>query len=229
MTPAEALEKLKKGNRRFVSGEQKPRDYNAKVIATAAGQYPFAAIVSCMDSRAPMEIILDQGIGDMFSLRTAGNVVDEDVLGGLEYAAKVVGAKLLLVLGHTGCGAVKGAIDDVHLGNLTQLLAKIRPAIALASPGSFSSDKSFVKPGRRTECPSRHQADSRPQRRPPRPARCGRDPRGRGDLRHRDRQGRTSSRIRPVRRFRPAGRSRCTRRRWRGSRTQRPEFRSAAR
>lgn len=145
MTPAEALEKLKKGNQRFVSGERKPRDYNAKVIATAAGQHPFAAIVSCMDSRAPMEIILDQGIGDMFSLRTAGNVVDEDVLGGLEYAAKVVGVKLLVVLGHTGCGAVKGAIDDVHLGNLTQLLAKIRPAIALAAPGSFSSDKSFVK------------------------------------------------------------------------------------
>ena len=117
MTPAQALERLKEGNRRFVSGERKPRDFNAKVIATAAGQYPFAAIVSCMDSRAPMEIILDQGIGDMFSLRTAGNVVDEDVLGGLEYAAKVAGVKLLLVLGHSGCGAVKGAIDNVHLGN----------------------------------------------------------------------------------------------------------------
>lgn len=145
MTPAQALEQLKQGNQRFVSGQRKTRDLNAKVIATAAGQHPFAAIVSCMDSRAPMEIILDQGIGDMFSLRTAGNVVDEDVLGGLEYAAKVVGVKLLLVLGHSGCGAVKGAVDDVQLGNLTQLLAKIRPAIALAAPGSFSSDKPFVK------------------------------------------------------------------------------------
>jgi carbonic anhydrase len=117
---------------------------NAKVLATASGQYPFAAIVSCMDSRAPMELVLDQGIGDMFSLRTAGNVIDADVLGGLEYAAKVTGAKLLVVLGHTHCGAVKGAIDDVHLGNLTQLLARIRPAIALAGPGSSSKDKAFV-------------------------------------------------------------------------------------
>ena len=144
MTPAQALERLKEGNRRFVSGERKVRDWNAKVLATAAGQYPFAAVVSCMDSRAPIEILLDQGIGDMFSLRTAGNVVDEDVLGGLEYAAKVTGSKLIVVLGHTHCGAVKGAIDDVHLGNLTQLLAKIRPAIALAAPGSFSTDKPFV-------------------------------------------------------------------------------------
>jgi carbonic anhydrase len=145
MTPAQALERLKEGNRRFVSGDRKVRDLSAKVLATAAGQYPFAAVVSCMDSRAPMETVLDQGIGDMFSLRSAGNVVDADVLGGLEYAAKVTGAKVLVVLGHTHCGAVKGAIDDVHLGNLTQLLAKIRPAIALAGPGSSSKDKAFVK------------------------------------------------------------------------------------
>lgn len=144
MTPAQAIERFKEGNRRFVSGDRRVRDWGAKVLATAAGQYPFAAVVSCMDSRAPIEIVLDQGIGDMFSLRTAGNVVDEDVLGGLEYAAKVTGAKLIVVLGHTHCGAVKGAIDDVHLGNLTQLLAKIRPAIALAAPGSFSTDKPFV-------------------------------------------------------------------------------------
>lgn len=144
MTPARALQRLKEGNRRFVSGERRVRDLNTKVLATAAGQYPFAAVVSCMDSRAPMELVLDQGIGDMFSLRTAGNVIDADVLGGLEYAAKVTGAKLLVVLGHTHCGAVKGAIDDVHLGNLTQLLARIRPAIALAGPGSGSKDKAFV-------------------------------------------------------------------------------------
>jgi carbonic anhydrase len=144
MTPAKALERLKEGNARFGSGQRKPRDWNAKVLATASGQYPFAAIVSCMDSRAPMEVVLDQGIGDMFSLRSAGNVVDADVLGGLEYATRVVGAKLVVVVGHTHCGAVKGAIDDVHLGNLTQLLARIRPAIALAGPGSTSKDKAFV-------------------------------------------------------------------------------------
>lgn len=142
-TPAQALARLKEGNGRFASGQRKPRDWNAKVTATAAGQYPFAAVVSCMDSRAPMEVVLDQGIGDMFSLRSAGNVIDADVLGGLEYATKVAGAKLVVVIGHTSCGAVKGAIDDVHLGNLTQLLARIRPAIALAGPGT-SKDKAFV-------------------------------------------------------------------------------------
>jgi carbonic anhydrase len=142
-TPAQALARLKEGNARFASGQRKPRDWNATVTATAAGQYPFAAVVSCMDSRAPMEVVLDQGIGDMFSLRSAGNVIDADVLGGLEYATKVAGAKLVVVIGHTRCGAVKGAIDDVHLGNLTQLLARIRPAIVLAGPGT-SKDKAFV-------------------------------------------------------------------------------------
>ncbi len=143
MTPAEALARLKEGNARFVSGERKPRDWNAKVIATATGQYPFAAVVSCMDSRAPAEIILDQGIGDMFSLRSAGDVVDTDVLGGLEYATKVVGAKLVVVLGHTECGAVKGAIDGVRLGNLTALLAKIQSAVRDSGPGS-SKDRAYV-------------------------------------------------------------------------------------
>ncbi len=143
MTPAEALASLKEGNSRFVSGERKPRDWNAKVIATASGQYPFAAVVSCMDSRAPVEIVLDQGIGDMFSLRSAGNVVDTDVLGGLEYATKVVGAKLVVVLGHTECGAVKGAIDGVKLGNLTALLAKIQSAVRDSGPGT-SKDRVYV-------------------------------------------------------------------------------------
>ncbi len=144
MTPAQALERLKEGNRRFLAGQPRAGDVKARILATASGQHPFAAVVSCMDSRAPMELILDQGIGDMFSLRTAGNVIDSDVLGGLEYAAKVTGAKLLVVLGHTHCGAVKGAIDDVRLGNLTQLLARIRPAILMAGPGSSSKDKAFV-------------------------------------------------------------------------------------
>jgi len=143
VTPAAALARLKEGNARFVSGQRKTRDWNAKVIATASGQYPFAAVVSCMDSRAPGEIVLDQGIGDMFSLRSAGNVVDTDVLGGLEYATKVVGVKLVVVLGHTECGAVKGAIDGVKLGNLTALLAKIQSAVRDSGPGT-SKDKAYV-------------------------------------------------------------------------------------
>ena len=143
MTPAAALARLKDGNARFVSGQPKRRDWSAKVIATASGQYPFAAVLSCMDSRAPGEIVLDQGIGDMFSLRSAGNVVDTDVLGGLEYATKVVGVKLVVVLGHTECGAVKGAIDGVKLGNLTSLLAKIQPAVRDSGPGT-SKEKAYV-------------------------------------------------------------------------------------
>lgn len=142
-TPAEALARLKEGNARFVSGTPRVRDWSAKVIATASGQYPFAAVLSCIDSRAPAEITLDQGIGDMFSLRSAGVVVDTDVLGGLEFATKVAGAKLVVVMGHTECGAVKGAIDGVKLGNLTSLLAKIQLAVRQAGPGT-SKDKAYV-------------------------------------------------------------------------------------
>ena len=144
MTPAKAMDALKEGNVRFLDGKRKPRDLNAKVIATAAGQYPFAAVVSCMDSRAPVELVFDQGIGDVFSLRVAGNVVEEDFLGSLEYAAKVVGVKLLVVMGHTSCGAVKGAIDDVKLGNLTALLAQIQPAVAAVGPRGSSKDAAYV-------------------------------------------------------------------------------------
>jgi carbonic anhydrase len=131
MTPASALERLKVGNARFAANESMRRNYSAKVIATASGQYPFAAVLGCMDSRAPIELLFDQGLGDVFGVRVAGNVVNDDELGSFEYAVKV-GAKLVVVLGHTGCGAVKGAIDDVKLGNLTGLLAKIRPAVAAA-------------------------------------------------------------------------------------------------
>ena len=131
MTPALAIERLKDGNARFASNATKPRDWSAKVMATAAGQYPFAAVLACMDSRAPVEILFDQGIGDIFGVRVAGNVVNEDELGSLEYAVKV-GAKLIVVLGHTRCGAVQGAIEDVQLGHLTGLLEKIRPAVAAA-------------------------------------------------------------------------------------------------
>jgi len=143
ITPGKAVELLKEGNARFVSGKTRHRDLAADVKATAAGQYPYAAVISCMDSRAPMEIVLDQGIGDMFSLRTAGNVVDTDFLGSLEYAVKVVGVRLVAVVGHTHCGAVKGAIDNVDMGNLTALLGKIGPAIAASGPGT-SKDAHYV-------------------------------------------------------------------------------------
>jgi len=143
LTPASALEKLKKGNARFVEKNMRSRDWVAKVSATAGGQYPFAAILACMDSRAPLEILFDQGIGDVFGIRIAGNIVNEDELGSMEYATKVVGVKVLVVLGHTSCGAVKGAIDDAKLGNLTGLLAKIRPAVAASGPGS-SKDEAYV-------------------------------------------------------------------------------------
>jgi carbonic anhydrase len=144
MTPAAAIERLKEGNRRFVANTMKPRDWSAKVVATASGQYPFAAILGCMDSRAPIEITFDQGIGDVFGLRVAGNVVNDDELGSLEYAVSV-GAKLIVVLGHTSCGAVKGAIDGVEMGNLTGLLAKIRPAVAAAECSDAKDDHCVTK------------------------------------------------------------------------------------
>ncbi len=143
MTPDQAIARLKEGNARFVANQMKARNWTAKVIATAHGQHPFAAVLGCMDSRAPIEVVFDQGIGDVFGVRIAGNVVNEDELGSLEYAVKVVGVKLLVVLGHTSCGAVKGAIDDAKLGNLTQLLAKIRPAVT-AAKCSDSKDAACV-------------------------------------------------------------------------------------
>ena len=143
MTPEEALDVLKAGNARFVAGKTTHRNLPASVRATAAGQYPFGAIVSCMDSRVPVELVFDLTVGDAFSLRLAGNVIDPYILGSLEYATKVMGAKLILVLGHTHCGAVIGAIDNVVLGNLTDLLANIAPAVAAAGPGS-SKDDSYV-------------------------------------------------------------------------------------
>ncbi len=144
MTPDKALNRLKAGNARFVSNTMKKRDWSAKVMATASGQFPFAAILACMDSRAPIEIVFDQGVGDVFVVRIAGNIVNNDELGSLEYAAKV-GSKLVVVLGHTGCGAVKGAIDDAKLGNLTGLLAKIRPAVAAASCSNSNDDTCVTK------------------------------------------------------------------------------------
>jgi carbonic anhydrase len=118
----------------------KPRDWSAKVMATASGQFPFAAVLGCMDSRVPIEVVFDQGVGDVFGVRVAGNVVNEDELGSLEYAV-TVGTKLIVVLGHTGCGAVKGAIEGVQLGNLTGLLAKIQPAVAAAGCKDAKEDR----------------------------------------------------------------------------------------
>jgi carbonic anhydrase len=128
MTPDRALSELKAGNARFVAGKSQVRNLPAKVRATAGGQYPFAVILSCLDSRQPIEIIFDQGIGDVFSARVAGNVLDENILGSMEFACKASGAKLIAVVGHSNCGAIKGAVDDVQFGSLTALLAKIKPA-----------------------------------------------------------------------------------------------------
>jgi carbonic anhydrase len=129
MTPQSALAELKAGNARFVAGKPLHRDLPAQVKATASGQYPFAVVLSCLDSRQPIEIVLDQGIGDIFSARVAGNVLNDDILGSMEFACKASGSKLIAVIGHSNCGAIKGAIDDVQLGNLTGLLGKIKPAM----------------------------------------------------------------------------------------------------
>jgi carbonic anhydrase len=143
VTPQQGLERLKKGNADFLAAKPRSQNLLAQVKETAPGQSPWAAILSCMDSRAPVELLFQQGIGDLFSLRVAGNVIDTDDLAGFEYAIKVVGVKLIVVMGHTECGAVKGAIDDVKLGNLTELLAKIKPAVTASGPGG-SKDSAYV-------------------------------------------------------------------------------------
>lgn len=130
VTPNEALQMLKNGNQRFLSGKMQNCDLLAQVKATASGQAPFAAIVGCIDSRVPPELVFDQRIGDIFAARIAGNFVNTDIIGSLEFATKLAGAKLIVVLGHTECGAVKGAVDDAKLGNLTATLANIRPSVA---------------------------------------------------------------------------------------------------
>ena len=129
ISPVDAIEILKAGNHRFVKSQQADRDLLEQVSDTATGQYPFATILSCIDSRVSAELIFDQGVGDIFSARVAGNIVNEDLLGSMEFACKLAGTKLILVLGHTSCGAVKGAVDNAQLGNLTALLSKIQPAV----------------------------------------------------------------------------------------------------
>ena len=130
LTPDEIIELMKQGNRRFRLGKESPHDYLAQQKASAKGQYPAAVILSCIDSRAPAETIMDLGIGDTFNARVAGNISNDDILGSMEFACKLAGAKVVLVMGHTACGAIKGAIDNAQLGNLTGLLGKIRPAVA---------------------------------------------------------------------------------------------------
>jgi len=129
ITPALALEILKDGNRRFVNNLKINRNLLQQANETSDGQHPFAVILSCIDSRTSAELIFDQGLGDVFSVRIAGNIVNEDILGSMEFGCKVAGAKIIVVLGHTKCGAIKGACDNVELGNLTSLIAKIKPAV----------------------------------------------------------------------------------------------------
>jgi carbonic anhydrase len=148
LTPAQVLADLQHGNERFVSGKIKPRDMLHDQQTTAAGQYPHAVILSCIDSRAPAEIIFDAGLGDLFNARIAGNIADPDLAGSMEFACAVSGAKLVLVMGHTSCGAIKGACDKVELGNLTGLLEKIQPAVAAVKdmPGERNSkNTAFVE------------------------------------------------------------------------------------
>ena len=129
MTPKSAKEELVNGNKRFVESQKVDRDLLKQVEQTSTGQFPFATILSCIDSRVSSELIFDQGIGDIFSVRIAGNFVNEDILGSMEFACKLAGTKLIVVLGHTSCGAVKGACDHARLGNLTTLINKIEPAV----------------------------------------------------------------------------------------------------
>ena len=149
MTPTMALQELTNGNQRFVEKKQLNRDLMQQVSETSSGQFPFATVLSCIDSRVSSELIFDQGIGDIFSVRIAGNFVNEDILGSMEFACKLAGTKLVLVLGHTACGAVKGACDHARLGNLTALINKIEPAVdAVKEPADESlrnsSNSDFV-------------------------------------------------------------------------------------
>lgn len=139
-TPDEVLARLKAGNQRFVRGDLKNRDLLAQAQATAEAQHPVAVILNCMDARTPPELVFDQGIGDVFVLRIGGNVQNNDILGSMEFGTKLMGAKLIAVIGHTSCGAVRGACQDAKLGHLTGLLHKIKPAVDKASLESKTKD-----------------------------------------------------------------------------------------
>ena len=143
LTPDDIVALMKKGNERFRAGQESPHDYLAQQRASAKGQFPVAVILSCIDSRAPAETIMDLGIGDCFNARVAGNIVNDDILGSMEFACKITGAKVVLVMGHTACGAIKGAIDKAQLGKLTGLLAKIRPAVEATKYTGERSSKNY--------------------------------------------------------------------------------------
>ncbi|MBP7810463.1 MAG: carbonic anhydrase [Bacteroidia bacterium] len=148
ITPVMALELLKEGNKRFVSNLKVNRNLLQQANETSDGQHPFAVILSCIDSRTSAELIFDQGLGDVFSVRIAGNIINEDILGSMEFACKVAGSKIIVVLGHTKCGAVKGACDHVEMGNLTALLTKIRPAVdeeTITKENRNSGNSTFVE------------------------------------------------------------------------------------
>jgi carbonic anhydrase len=144
MTPDQIIERMKSGNAHFRKGEGTRQNYLAQQRASAKGQYPAAVILSCIDSRAPAETIMDLGIGNVFNARVAGNVANDDILGSMEFACEVAGAKVVLVMGHTACGAIKGAIDRVQLGNLTGLLAKIQPAVEATTYQGERSAKNYA-------------------------------------------------------------------------------------
>ena len=141
MTPASALQALIDGNKRFTSASQVDRDLNQQIADTAGGQYPFATVLHCIDSRVSAELLFDQGIGDVFSIRIAGNFVNDDILGSMEFACKLAGTKLVVVLGHTACGAVKGACDHARLGNLTTLINKLEPAVEAVTEPTEPEDR----------------------------------------------------------------------------------------
>ncbi|MGN8225829.1 carbonic anhydrase family protein [Gracilimonas sp. BCB1] len=142
LSPEQILQNLKDGNERFVNNNLTPRDYQAQVKATTGGQYPEAVVISCIDSRVPVEQVFDKGVGDIFVARVAGNFVNEDILGSTEYGTAVAGSKVIVVMGHKSCGAVKAAIDDVQMGNITAMLSKIKPAVEMTSDydGEQSTD-----------------------------------------------------------------------------------------
>jgi carbonic anhydrase len=144
LTPDDILAAMKKGNKRFYTGQPEDHDFLAQQRASAKGQYPAAVLLSCIDSRAPAETIMDLRIGDIFNSRVAGNVENPDILGSMEFACKLAGAMVVLVMGHTACGAIKGAIDNAELGNLTGLLAKIKPAVAATTYAGERTSKNYA-------------------------------------------------------------------------------------
>lgn len=148
LTPQLAIQILKEGNARFVNNIKSHRNLLEQANETKSGQFPFAAILSCIDSRTSAELIFDQGLGDIFSIRIAGNILNKDILGSMEFACKIAGSKLIVVLGHTKCGAIEGACNNIRLGNITGLLRKIQPAIRKETKtraGRDGSNRSFVK------------------------------------------------------------------------------------